>query len=520
MSFEDDGIPYSDLASGGPPLEEDDSDGWDEMEVSGEQTTCLFCPLQFHTIAVALVHCRTEHKFDLLALKNKYNMDCYSYIKLINYIRLQKPDPKILTESTIALWDDDVYLKPGELEPWLMYDFDDLGSAPSTPHYAIDGKTPLSNINFSDLQRQIQDLTMQVKHKDLMLENYHKDMEKMKEVTRTIVEAGDSAIRKIPHNIVSSGCQSGDYFNSYSHFGIHHDMLNDKVRTESYRDAILKNSNQFSEKLVLDVGCGTGILSMFSAKAGAKQVYGIDQSEVIYKAMDIIRENKLQDQVHLIKGQLEKLNLPVEKVDILVSEWMGYFLLFEGMLDSVVHARDTFLKPDGLILPNRCNISLIGVSDIDRYNSVINFWDDVYGFSMKCMKPDVLQEPFVEIVPVEKLLTDSQVVTEIDIKTCDMNACVFSSKFNLTSVRDGILTAIAGYFDTFFDLENKVEFSTGPNSTRTHWQQTLFFLPNTIDMKAGDTVEGTISCKRLTKNVRGLSVTITIGSNKYQYIMD
>lgn len=43
-------------------------------------------------------------------------------------------------------------------------DFDDLGSAPSTPHYAIDGKTPISNLNFSELQRQIQDLNMQVNH--------------------------------------------------------------------------------------------------------------------------------------------------------------------------------------------------------------------------------------------------------------------------------------------------------------------------------------------------------------------
>ena len=42
-------------------------------------------------------------------------------------------------------------------------------------------------------------------------------------------------------------------------------------------------------KVVLDVGCGTGILSMFAAKAGASHVIGIDQSEIIYQAMDIVR---------------------------------------------------------------------------------------------------------------------------------------------------------------------------------------------------------------------------------------
>lgn len=77
----------------------------------------------------------------------------------------------------------------------------------------------------------------------------------------------------------------------------------------------------------------------------------------------IYRENNLQDVVHLIKGKLESLSLPVEKVDIIVSEWMGYFLLFEGMLDSVIYARDKFLSKGGLLIPNRCNISIVGCSD-------------------------------------------------------------------------------------------------------------------------------------------------------------
>ena len=66
---------------------------------------------------------------------------------------------------------------------------------------------------------------------------------------------------------------TGDfYYDSYASFGIHEDMLKDPVRTKTYRDAMLKNKHIFKDKIVLDVGCGTGILSMFAAQAGAKHV--------------------------------------------------------------------------------------------------------------------------------------------------------------------------------------------------------------------------------------------------------
>ena len=62
------------------------------------------------------------------------------------------------------------------------------------------------------------------------------------------------------------------YFDSYAHFGIHEEMLKDEVRTLTYRNSMWHNKHLFKDKIVLDVGCGTGILSMFAAKAGAKHV--------------------------------------------------------------------------------------------------------------------------------------------------------------------------------------------------------------------------------------------------------
>jgi len=66
-------------------------------------------------------------------------------------------------------------------------------------------------------------------------------------------------------------------------------MLRDTVRTNAYCEAILSNKATFKDKVVLDVGCGTGILSIFAARAGAKHVYAVDNAEIAIYAREIVR---------------------------------------------------------------------------------------------------------------------------------------------------------------------------------------------------------------------------------------
>ena len=125
----------------------------------------------------------------------------------------------------------------------------------------------------------------------------------------------------------------------YAKLSIHEDMLSDGVRTLGYRDAIEKNAHLIKDKIVLDVGCGTAILSMMAAKVGAKHVIAVDASEIVEYARRIVVANGLSEKITVVRGTMESVKLPdgIEKVDVIISEWMGYALLYESMLPSCVH---------------------------------------------------------------------------------------------------------------------------------------------------------------------------------------
>ena len=103
----------------------------------------------------------------------------------------------------------------------------------------------------------------------------------------------------------------------------------------------------------------------FAVKAGAKHVIGVDMSTIIHKAREIVEVNHMSDKITLLQGKMEDVELPFPKVDIIISEWMGYFLLYESMLDTVLYARDKYLDVGGLIFPDKATIYLNGIEDGD-----------------------------------------------------------------------------------------------------------------------------------------------------------
>lgn len=332
--------------------------------------------------------------------------------------------------------------------------------------------------------------------------------------TATTATIEDATIAQKNHEAETKSIElysSDYYFDSYTHFSIHEEMLKDSVRTCTYRDAIMV-PGLMTGKVVLDVGCGTGILSLFASKAGAKHVYAIDCAGIIEQAREIAQTNGFgPDKVTFIRGKVEEIELP-EKVDIIISEWMGYCLIFESMLASVIYARDKWLKPGGLILPNRCDLYLTAISDEEYKESKINWWGNVYGFDMSNIGEIAIREPLVDEVEAEMVATSSMMIKSYDIMSISKDDLALEeTQFSLRGLRDNYVHAFCTYFNAVFDIPGAprpLVLPTGPFNKQTHWKQTIMYIRDVIAIRESELINGTIKISYDKKNPRNLDIDI------------
>ncbi|XP_030760142.1 protein arginine N-methyltransferase 6 [Sitophilus oryzae] len=306
------------------------------------------------------------------------------------------------------------------------------------------------------------------------------------------------------------------YFENYEDLEIHKLMLKDSTRNNAYQKAILNNKNNILNKVVLDVGAGTGILSILCAQAGARKVYAVEASETYKIAKEIVKENGFENVIEVIHSRIEDLTdseIP-EKVDVIVSEWMGFYLLHEGMLDSVITARDRFLKSDGLIFPESAAIYASPCSIPSMYND----WNDISGVSMqsfaKLLRNEALKKPLTESLSPNDLLSEPEVVSWIDLREVTIEDLKeFSFQHVAVSTKTALYQGVCLWFTCTFPFsgfDEPVVLSTAPDEPGTHWKQTLIVLPESIKVEPGSPICYDLVMRRSESNSRRYIIEIAM----------
>lgn len=367
-----------------------------------------------------------------------------------------------------------------------------------------------------------------------------------------------------------------NYFSAYADLYHQKVMLTDHNRMKAYHSAIMGNKEIFDGKVVMDVGTGSSILAVWAAQAGAKRVYAVEYTGMADHAKRVVKANGVDHIVKVIHGAVEDVQLPLpneewdlfceedadvqeckgnqQVVDIIVSEWMGYFLLRESMLDSVIYARDKFLKPNtGMLFPSHATMLLAPIENEphrkeieSEYSDAMTGWHEYleraqqdYGVNMSCLEENFAKEQKeYYLMSGHWLQLDAAVAlgSPTIVKTLDLATCTIEDargvdsvpfEFSVTKTKtensdeDKFVSGFAGWFDVDFrsrtdqagevnapKIQNPAHLSTGPANGVTHWGQQVFYLPKAIPLRgdAAIQIKGSMEMIRAKENARMYTV--------------
>jgi predicted RNA methylase len=293
----------------------------------------------------------------------------------------------------------------------------------------------------------------------------------------------------------------------YNQFSLHLSMLSDYTRNRKYAKAI--KYADLRNKRVLDIGSGTGFLSILAAKAGAKRVYSCEITNIINESQPMIQDSLTEEEYDKITVINKNINdctlddLDGKKVDVIISEWMGTLLLHERFLEVIIASRDRFLKSDGLMIPSDGAIEFCLASSTTTYDDLcddLSFWEEggdeeqdfeeLYGIQLEKMydnaKYNLFRHSIIENIDKEDCVLSDTISIPIDFKTVSIQDIVniHSSDKSFRIKYNDNAYAICGFFTVnFHDMSGEFicRLQTGPGHD-THWNQSLLYLNEPVSV--------------------------------------
>lgn len=254
----------------------------------------------------------------------------------------------------------------------------------------------------------------------------------------------------------------------------HFAMLNDSHRNQFYWDAM---EGRVEGKRCLDIGAGSGLLSLMAAKLGASRVMAIEASkDMVELARLNLQRNSQDKKVQILHSLSSNIVLrEEEKADVVVSEILGALMLGEGMLDYIADARKRLCKPGATMIPAGgaqyamliASPSLAAVSrvqpecckgfDLTAIGSLQDtssvFFTKQWGFRLNSL--DDLE-----------MMSERVRILEVDFGTSDRRSIPQTRTFELQALQDGVIHAVVASWEVWSDTAKTHVISTHPEDTK------------------------------------------------------
>lgn len=272
----------------------------------------------------------------------------------------------------------------------------------------------------------------------------------------------------------------------------HAQMLADGKRNQAYDRAIRKAVTEKTK--VLDIGAGSGLLSLMAARAGSKQITACEMTPIMAEiAEKVVVDNGYADiiAIHNIKSSDMEVGKELEeKVDIIISEILDMSVLGEGVIPAMRHAKEHFLSEGGAMIPQ--SASLFGMLIETEYSHHLHPLKHLEGFDLSAMADFLETSTFSRIVlekELHKELSDVFPVLSFDFMNTGPRITEVKPKresMRITATAPGVVQGVAFWFH--LNLDKEIVVTTAPHGDMIHWGQAMCYFNQTIKVKEGDQV--------------------------------
>lgn len=262
------------------------------------------------------------------------------------------------------------------------------------------------------------------------------------------------------------------YQYTWSKIDVHRTLLNDEVRVKAFKAALEEKVGP--DDTVLDIGTGTGILAFLAARAGAKNVVGVDTANIIDVARKTAEKNGFSN-VEFVRTDIRDLSM--DPVDCIICELIGMYITDEGIIHKVRKALK-LLRKGGTVIPESLDIYLV---PIESDNAGLGFWRRLYGIDYSAVDKVPHEIRNLDLTG-SRFLSEPKKIAHIDLASKERLRIRFDGEFEMKEA--GELHGCAMYFDA--KLSESVTLSTDPRKPLMHWKQVFMPYEARASVSPGD----------------------------------